>query len=247
MERFAVIGDIHSNLEAFTAVLDDIKTQGVNDIFSLGDTVGYNADPEPCLDMVIDNSITSLRGNHDRYVAGSSEIEPNIKQATRHAVEYTRDILDKNHRMLLNSFPDELNIGNSFLLVHGSPSHRDEYIITSDSVVKNLKAMVQKYSGINIAFFGHSHMPMIAGNGKILRKFPENRAFKLESDKVYLINPGSVGQPRDRVALASYALFTPELPAVEYRRIAYDIRTTQSKIVRAGLDQSIAARLSGGL
>lgn len=243
----AIIGDIHSNYEAFKVVIEDIKKRNISTIFSLGDTVGYNADPELCIELLLENNITSLRGNHDRYAAGTSEVKKNIKKATRDAIEYTKARLNKYHRMLLNSFPDDLNVDNLFLLVHGSPMDRDEYILTSESVVNNLKYMQEAYPGINVCFFGHSHFPMVAGNGKILRKFTENTVIKLNPDKLYLINPGSVGQPRDKCAKASYIVFDPQTLTVEYIRLEYDIKTTQQKILKAGLDESLARRLEKGI
>lgn len=244
-DRFAVISDLHANLEAMRAVFDVIDAEGIDDVICLGDIVGYNADPKTVLDLARDRCQALIRGNHDRYVFGESSAD--IKETTRNVVDWTREQLGADAVAWLGGLEDSQVHDGAFLLAHGSPRDRDEYILSSDAISGNLRHMGNTYVGIDVAFFGHSHFPMVIGAGKVQQKLHAERTeIQLERAKTYLINPGSVGQPRDRCPNASFGIFDRSKWTFTLVRVPYDVEAAQQKILAAGFDRSLAVRLQHG-
>ena len=240
----AIVGDIHSNLAALKTVLEKIDELRIKRILFVGDLVGYNASPAECIYLFQQRSFEGISGNHDRYTTGQEMRD--VRETTVEAVEYTRAAIGEQGIEFLRQLPDTRMIDQRYMLVHGSICDRDEYMLTPEVILKNVKLMRTDYTGIDICFFGHSHFPAVIGNGQVDMKFPETRNVKLDPLRQYMVNPGSVGQPRDRVPLASFAVFDPQAYAVKIHRIEYDVQDTHDRVMSAGLGRSIADRLLTG-
>lgn len=242
--KYALIADIHANQEALTAVLARIQELGVAKIYCLGDIVGYNASPRECIELVRGANIFCLAGNHDRYVVGG--VDDSVRGETREVIDYTRAALTPEQLKWLKGLPDQHVLERNWLLVHGSPSDRDEYMLDQPQWTKNLKEMKKTYFGLDLCFFGHTHYPVVVSKTGAERDFQADRTVALKAREIYLINPGSVGQPRDRCPKASFCVFDTEPLQVSFYRVAYDIGGAQSKIAEAGLARKLAERLAVG-
>ncbi len=155
--RYAIISDIHANLEAFEAVLDKIEDVGVDQIVCLGDAVGYNANPNECVDILREMKIPTVCGNHDAVACGIEEAW-GFNPAALRAVEWTRKTLRADNHEFLRRLPDVQKF-DSFLAVHGSPSSRDAYLFTWEDVLPHFSALEEQKCAI--CFFGHTHTPGI--------------------------------------------------------------------------------------
>lgn len=237
----AIVGDIHSNLAALKAVLEQIDELRIKRVLFVGDLVGYNASPAECIYLFEQRSFEGISGNHDRYTTGQEMRD--VRETTVEAVEFTREAIGDAGLAFLGQLPDSRVIDQRYMLVHGSICDRDEYMLTAEIIQKNMQKMRAEYNGIDVCFFGHSHFPAVLGNGAVDMKFPETRNVKLDPLKQYMINPGSVGQPRDRVPLASFAVFDPQAYAVKIHRVKYDVQDTHDRVLEAGLGRSLAERL----
>lgn len=244
----AIISDIHSNLEAFEAVMEDIESQGVDDIYCLGDLVGYGPDPIPCIDRLRKKVKLCLLGNHDQATLFDPE---GFNQSAERAIFWTRDqlenprLMDANERWdFLNELP-RMHHEDDFLYVHGSPRNPlNEYVFQDDIYnerkMERLFAVVPKYS-----FQGHTHVPGI---------FTEDREFYTPDDvggrytlgdRKIMVNVGSVGQPRDRDPRACYVIL--EDLTVSFRRVSYPCGKTRDKILAIpDLDDYLGLRLMDG-
>lgn len=240
----AVLGDIHSNLAALNAVLAKIDELGVQRILFLGDLVGYNASPSECIQILGQRNVVGVSGNHDRYTTGQEMRD--VRETTIEAVEYTRKAIGQEGIDILRRLPDMRMVDQRYMIVHGSILDRDEYMLSVQVITKNLQALATKYAGIETCFFGHSHFPAVIGNGKVDMRFPVARTVKLDPLKQYMINPGSVGQPRDGVPLASFAVFDPEASLLTITRVPYDVQDSCDRIAAAKLGRSLADRLRVG-
>lgn len=238
--KYAIISDIHSNLEALCSVLDVIDSEGVERIICLGDIVGYGADPNRCVEIIKERNIPSVLGNHDAVACGIYEPMLFNDMAT-HAALWTRNELHPENRLFLSELPEKLTI-DSFLAVHGAISDPDKYILSAYDARPEFSIMGEK----TVCFFGHTHVAVtyFYANNRVDTFSPSFIA--VERGAKYLINPGSVGQPRDRDPRASFVIYDDE-GTVEYRRVEYDIKTTQEKILKTGLDRKLAERLSYGI
>ncbi len=242
-----IISDIHSNEPAMSAVAAHARRKGASRILCMGDFVGYGAQPNQVLDTIraMKGRKFFIRGNHDRVAAGVEDGE-GFNQAARHAALWTRGQLSHANLSFLKKLPvGPLPTEDGVLVCHGSPFDEDEYIF-SEYDAHNI---FNKHSNWMI-LFGHTHLPSFfvldeKGNvsGWLVR---EPTTFRLEKTKRYLINPGSVGQPRDRVTLAAYAIFDQERSTIQYLRVEYDIARAQRAILDAGLPRILADRLTVG-
>lgn len=238
----AVLGDIHSNLAALKAVLQKIDELQISRIFFVGDLVGYNASPAECIELLKERNFIGISGNHDRYVTGQEMRD--VREATAEAIEYTRKAIGEPGVEFLRQLPDQKMVDQRYMLVHGSILDRDEYLLSGAAINKNLQELRNNYVGIDVCFFGHSHLPAIIGDGKLDMRFTETRTVKLAPLKQYFVNPGSVGQPRDGVPMASFAVVEPN--AVTITRVPYDTQDSHDRIIAAGLGRSLAERLLVG-
>lgn len=242
--KLGICGDIHANLEALTVVLDLMKYEKVDQIFCLGDIVGYNSDPSECLDLLLKNDVLCISGNHDRFTAG--EVDAVIRMETLHVIDFTRKTLRAEQMDFLGSLPEERYWQDIFLFVHGSPRNKDEYINSLQIARSNLNLLKRERQNVSICFYGHTHLPYVISNKEIITDIHQSRTIALDRRFTYLINAGSVGQPRDQCPLASCAIFDIEAHTISYHRLKYNISATQKKILERGLDPKLAARLEKG-
>ncbi len=267
-DRIAVFGDVHANLEALKAVLADAKKAGVSGFICTGDLVGYGANPSECLEVVKALGCPVVKGNHDEY----SATEMSLKDFSLHAMNaliWTREHLSADERRWLNQLPMQIDLatkdtetenrascsvssgeagGVYFHLVHSSACEPEKwrYIIKPEDAEKVLPRQQPE-----LAFFGHTHLPSWFAFNPDSDEFKsavpvaENR-LQLERGWKWLVNPGSIGQPRDGDPRAAYAVFDPNARTVEWRRVEYDVTKTVKKILKAGLPERNAQRLYKG-
>ena len=239
--RYAVLSDIHGNLESLRAVLADVGDHA-DAILCLGDTVGYGADPGPCVELLAERGAIAVAGNHEYAVAGRLGLEW-FNRYARAAAEWTVEQLGDDCRGYLGALPLVTEVGDA-TLVHASPGRPEEweYVVTAED---GLAA----FEGFNtrLCFVGHSHVPGVWSIGSSGPEY-ESRAVtvELEAGRRYLVNVGSVGQPRDRDVRASYALWAVDERRIDLRRVAYDVEGARRKILDAGLPSFLADRLRAG-
>lgn len=238
--KYAILSDIHANLEALTSVLEDADAQGVTHYACTGDIVGYNADPKSCLKIIRSLKCTSVLGNHDYYAACVEPMELFTLSAQKSTL-WTRKQLSHFDKKRLLSLP-LIAEAEDFTIVHSSLFNPDRW----GYIHKREAAETHFCNQFNsVCFFGHTHVPIAFIKGASLEKMTY-KTLQIESGKQYLINPGSVGQPRDRKPEAAYAIYDLEMQTISLRRVKYDISTTQKKIRAAGLPFRNALRLEHG-
>lgn len=238
--KYALLGDIHANLEALQAVLADAREQGVTHYACTGDVVGYNADPKACLQQLRSLQCKTVQGNHDYYTACNEAMELFTPMAQK-SIRWTRKQLSPFDRKYLRHLPLIIDIEN-FTIVHSSLSspHRWSYIFKSKAAEANFRNQFNQ-----VCFFGHTHIPLAFVKGSTIEKgFYET--LRIRPGYQYLINVGSVGQPRDRNPKSAYVIYDLEQQTVTMRRVAYDFEATQKKIRAAGLPFRNALRLANG-
>lgn len=243
--KMGILADIHSNLEAFEAVLLELEKLKIKKIWHLGDIVGYGPNPNKCIELIKKKKIISLAGNHDLAVLGKISIN-NFNPYAAQAVKINAQELSEENKKFLESLPLTLKPKENVILTHGSI--RDpvwEYLLEIAQAKENFSLFKEK-----VLFVGHSHIPIIfeKRKDKIYQfRFPPDKAFlKFEKDSRYIINPGSVGQPRDQNPKASFVIFDNEVLTLEYHRIEYPYQKTQEKMKKAGLPQFLIDRLAIG-
>ena len=241
--RALIVSDIHSNIEAFQSVVDDARLRGGFDqVWSLGDLVGYGPDPEECIELIQGFNHLAVTGNHDLASIGRLGLEmfnPHAAAANR----WTATRLSDEHR----SYLDGLELrqqAEGFTLVHGSP--RDpvwEYVVSADSAQATFEDI-----GTTWCLVGHSHIPFVcrdSDNGVLFTEAVPDSPVELSSEKL-IVNPGGVGQPRDADPRASYAVFDSGLNTITHHRVEYDIARTQEKMRRHDLPPFLIERLAYG-
>jgi predicted phosphodiesterase len=241
--RIAVVSDVHSNLAALEAVLADLGS--IDAVWHLGDVVGYGPEPQAVVDRLREAGAIGVRGNHDDAAGGGNSIEF-FNPDGHAAMEWTRSRLDGPTRLYLAGLPErEVPEGSDFTLAHGSPSDPIwEYLTSPEAAERNLSAFETRY-----CLVGHTHMPLAfrQSRGRMRPLIPDPGS-SLELDQRRLIlNPGSVGQPRDGDPRSSYLAIDTGAGQVTWHRVEYDIAATQAAMLAAGLPPRLARRLSSGL
>lgn len=245
--RFLIVSDIHANWEATVAVLEQAKGN-YDRIVCLGDVVGYGADPDAATEWVRENVEFTIRGNHDKACAGLEDLEW-FNPVARVSAMWTMSSIKPENLEWLGKLPQGPAQAHGFTMFHGSLLDEDEYLISEQDA-----SQIVPYLESSIYFFGHTHLQggfLCHRNGTKRLGRPsansEEYVLELDPDSRYLINPGSVGQPRDNDPRAAYAVYEPESHVVTYRRAPYDIRGAQKKIIAAGLPDVLARRLDVGV
>ena len=238
--KYAIIADIHGNLEALQAVLKDAKEQNVTHYACLGDVVGYGANPRECLQIVREMNIPCIKGNHDEYCSSGKDPE-GFNDSAREAILWTRGQMSDDDLKWLRELK-YLRIMANFTLVHATLDGPQRWGYIFDKLQAAASFIYQQTP---VCFFGHTHVPLAFVRDSVVRGGTFS-SFKAEGGKKYLLNVGSVGQSRDGVAKATYLVY--DLPGAhfELRRLDYDISTTMDKIRKAGLPSRLADRLSEG-
>lgn len=239
--KYAILGDLHANLEALEAVLHDAEKQGATHYACTGDLVGYNADPRACLKLVRTLGCEAVQGNHDFHACDTDSMELFTPMA-RKSIQWTRKQLTTPQRKYLSTLPLIKDLEN-FTLVHSSLHNPEQwnYIFKPAAAESSFR---NQFS--NVCFFGHTHVPLafITDGTSMEKGFYET--IRVRPGFKYLINVGSVGQPRDRDPRTGYVLYDLEAQTITLRRIEYDMETTQRKIRNAGLPFRNALRLTYG-
>ena len=242
--RALIVSDIHSNLEAFTAVISDAsRRSSFEEIWSLGDLVGYGPDPAAVIDLLREYPHKAISGNHDLASVGKLSLEAFNPYAAA-ANTWTAGVLDAARRQYLADQPLTLEI-DEFTLAHGSP--RDpiwEYVVSARAAMANFNHFDTYW-----CLVGHSHVPFICRSdsqrGAVFMNPPLGGGYDLGEERL-IINPGSVGQPRDGDPTASYAVYDSEEKSISHHRVIYDISTTQDKMRSHGLPDFLVDRLAQG-
>jgi len=240
--KAAIISDIHSNLEALFVVLKDIKKRRLKSIFCLGDLVGYGANPNECIDLCIKESKMIVAGNHDWAAIDKTDVATFNPVAAK-AIRWTKEKISKDGVNRIKSLELTGKVDN-LLLVHATPKNPAKwgYLFTLDEYEREFSHFKEQ-----LCFIGHSHIPAAVfqdANGycDLVRDNP----FPIVAKRRYIVNVGSVGQPRDMDPRASYAIYDGNNNSIEIVRLDYNIPLAQQKIIMAGLPEVLADRLLAG-
>ena len=247
--RYLILSDIHANYEAFKAVMNSTRRKRWDKAVCLGDIVGYAAEVNQTVERLrAIKPLVVIRGNHDKVCSGveGDERLAKFSRFARIAAEWTQQKLTRpNRRYLANLAKGPKMVDNAFAIAHGSPLDEDAYIFSDLDALR-----VFRNTDFEICFIGHSHFPVVfSWDGfEVDMQIAPAPEFKLRLDpnKRYLINPGSVGQPRDRCPLSSFATYNSETRLLRIHRVRYDVDKTQKNILSAGLPPPLAERLSVG-
>ncbi len=245
--RYLVLTDIHANLDALEAVLQEASGRGYDHVLVLGDLVGYGAEPNAVIDRVIAlEPLVIVRGNHDKVACGIEDAD-GFNVVAQRAVSWTLANLSPEHREWLAALPRGPEIVDPLLEVcHGSPFDEDAYIFSELDALRALRA-----SHRPLCLFGHTHFPAIYRLSDTrfdvsLEATETPVEILIEEGWKYLVNPGSVGQPRDGDPRAAYALFDDAVRTLSLYRVTYALKQAQEKVIRAGLPEALALRLAAG-
>jgi len=242
--RLAIVSDIHANIEALEAVVDDITAQKVDETACLGDLVGYGASPNECVALVKQHCPISLLGNHDAAALGALSTE-NFNIHARIAIEWTTENLSAESRSYLTALPLREN-RLSASLVHSTPYEPNmwHYITSLEEAAYNFQFFETPF-----CFVGHTHIPLIitVSGAKEISVYQDTKlSYGSLAESRFLINVGSVGQPRDRDSRACYGILDTDAQTFVYRRVKYDIGACQDKMKKIGLPEFLISRLKEG-
>lgn len=240
--KYAILGDIHSNWEALTTVLEDAASAEVDSFVSVGDIVGYNANPRKCLAKLREMDCPIVKGNHDHYCSIETSLN-GFNPLAASVIHWTRNQLAEKDRQFLADLPYKRRV-DKFTIVHSTLDMPDRWGYVFDKFEADANFSYQRSQ---ICFFGHTHVPLVFErdeSGNVSQGRYE--LIDVKPGKKYFINIGSVGQPRDGDSRAAYAIYDTDAKTIELRRLKYDRETTQDKIIDAGLPEELAYRLARG-
>ncbi len=241
--KYALIADIHGNLEALKAVIDEIEKEKVDDIYCLGDIVGYYPNPNECVELIEKYVKASVAGNHDYAAIGKIKYKETFTEYAKIAMEWTCEHLDKKSEEYLAELPAIYTVDDKICITHSNPCETDrwDYLLDESEITDVFCSFPQK-----ICFNAHTHYPvimMLRDEDVVMHK---KKKVVINPDCQYIINVGSVGQPRDKINLSSYVIYDSEDNTVEIKRVKYDIETVQKKVREACLPEFLAHRLGLG-
>lgn len=239
--RFAIFGDIHANLHALQAVLEDARAQGCTHYVCMGDIVGYNAFPHECLEIVRALGCPTVKGNHDEQASMLGEQE-GFNPLAEEAMNWTRQRLTEGDKEWLRGLRMQRQV-RDFTIVHATldTPHKWGYIFNQLDAAASFN-----YQMTPLCFIGHTHAPRAYVRDGGVRVLPLEEPLIIQPGKKYLVNVGSVGQPRDGDWRAAYVIFEPAANTVLLRRVEYNVRGAQQAILDAGLPHRLAERLLAG-
>jgi diadenosine tetraphosphatase ApaH/serine/threonine PP2A family protein phosphatase len=239
-KRYAILGDVHGNWEALTAVLADAAERGVTDYACVGDIVGYNPNPVECIDKIRELGSLVVRGNHDHYCS-HDEDRQDLNPIAAAALAWTRDRLSDDHIAFLHDLPYVCD-SPGFEIVHATlyASEGFDYVFGIFEALGSFSCQ-----NTRVCFHGHTHVPVVfvEDSGVTVCHFD---TIALRPGCRYFVNVGSVGQPRDGDPRSAYAVYDPAAGKIALHRVAYDVARTQRKIVDEGLPEPLAVRLTFG-
>ena len=238
--KYLVFSDVHGNAQALETLVDEIGEIKPDIVVSLGDVVGYGASPSECVDLVDEHCDIRIKGNHDFVAAGLAGSD-SFNVTARISIEWTRSALSARRKELLAAY-DTVKRHGQCLFAHSSPVSplAWEYVYTVTQAQEIFSGTDAKF-----IFIGHTHVPGIISYDPISgTRVERSSRIEIEPGRRYLINPGSIGQPRDGVSAASFALIDARRGRICMRRIPYDVETAQERIRAEGLPESLASRLA---
>jgi diadenosine tetraphosphatase ApaH/serine/threonine PP2A family protein phosphatase len=244
--RFGLVADVHANLHALNAVLSALAEEGVQEIWCLGDVVGYGGDPEACVAIVRERCAGTVRGNHDA-AAVEAALRASFNPHARAAIERQADLLSRDALEWLGELPAVLEL-EDVVLLHASCTDPEAfpYVLGARDAARELEALPGRWG-----FYGHTHVPALwrMGDDGLVEGLPCDSSGPAPLDRPgrYLVNPGAVGQPRDGDPHAACAVFDRDSEELRLLRVAYDVAGAQSSIRRAGMPEIEALRLERGL
>jgi predicted phosphodiesterase len=245
--RYLILTDIHANLEAMEACLAEANSRGYDRTIVLGDLVGYCADPNAVVELVQAlEPVAMVRGNHDKVACGLEQPD-GFNSVARRAAHWTYEVLTPANRQWLAALPrGPIDVDDVVEICHGAPFDEDAYIFDELDAVRALKTSQRP-----LCLFGHTHWPVMfeLADGRVDTIGSTNSSsahLSLRPESKYLLNPGSVGQPRDGDARAAYGLVDTSARSVDLYRVDYPIETTQAKVIKVGLPEVLAQRLAVG-
>ena len=244
--KYLVFSDIHSNLEAFNRLLAITKNKAIDKYIFLGDLVGYGPDPNEIINLFRDlGGVSYIRGNHDKVVA-DLESSSLFNPVAAYSAEWSKTQISDDNLQYMKDIKKGPDVVDHFITIcHGSTFDEDYYVFSMFDALESFKFMET-----SIGFFGHTHFPIIylLRNEKI-DVVPLNSKIRIKLDRntKYLINPGSIGQPRDKNPNSSYIIFDSTRRDISFFRFSYNFKKTQKKIINAGLPETLASRLESGI
>jgi predicted phosphodiesterase len=239
---YAIFSDIHANMEAFEAVIQDMKRQKVDKNVFLGDIVGYGPNPNECIELLRENCDVIIRGNHDSAVIGNTNTAF-FNSYARESVIWTAKVLSKENVAFLKNLKS-WSVLEDFQIAHSTPFKPDSwnYLTSLQDAHENYQTLERQ-----VCFIGHSHQPLIIEFVDEVNVLPIKDLYKtLNKNRKYIINAGSVGQPRDMNPEACYLTFDTKTDTIEYRRVEYNIEKVQKKMKKHELPPYLIDRLSIG-
>ncbi len=238
--RFAIFGDIHANLHALEAVMADAKAQMCTHYVCMGDIVGYNAFPKQCIEIVRKLDCPVVKGNHDEQASMLGDQE-GFNPLAEEAMNWTRAQLSQDEKEWLRSLRMQRQV-RDFTVVHATldTPHKWGYVFNQLEAAASFN-----YQMTGVCFIGHTHSPKAYIRDGSVRTLVLD-VLALQAGKKYLINVGSVGQPRDGIPLSAYCIYDTDNNEVQLRRVEYDIAAAQKAIIAAGLPRKLADRLAIG-
>jgi diadenosine tetraphosphatase ApaH/serine/threonine PP2A family protein phosphatase len=238
--RYAIFGDIHANLHALQAVMEDVREQNCTHHICMGDVVGYNAFPRECLKIVRDLDCPTVKGNHDEQ-ASMDITQEGLNPLAEEALDWTREQLSSEDQHWLRRLPMH-KLVRDFTIVHSTldTPHRWGYVTNQLDAAANFS-----YQHTGLCFIGHTHVPRVYVRDSSVRTLPMD-VLPIHKNQKYLINVGSVGQPRDGDWRAAYCIYDTDKNEVRLRRVPYDLEGAQHAILSAGLPEKLASRLAIG-
>jgi len=238
MSKLAIISDIHANAVALDAVVADALDQGVNNFVCLGDIVGYGPKPSECVTKIQELNCVTVKGNHDQYAGDDFDLS-NVNEEASEAMLWTRNKLSDIQKNWLSSLPYVRRLGRN-TLVHATLDDPESWGYINNRFDASLQLKEQQTL---ICFIGHSHRPIAFEMAEDTTQRVDGEVIEIDYNNKYLINVGSVGQPRDGDTRACYVIFDRSNRTVEYRRIKYNIQETVDQIEASALPNSLAERL----
>ena len=247
--RFLILSDIHGNIDALDAVLARSPPDSYDRLLVLGDLVGYGANPNEVVERIFElEPEVIIRGNHDKVSSGVAEPD-SFRRVAAEAARWTRKTLTPKNRERVAALPaGPKTVNREVEVCHGTPFDEDTYIADEEDAVRAFAA-----SRRHICFFGHTHVPVayVQRESDVavthpIPGGPDTTVINVDKKWRYLVNPGSVGQPRDTDSRASYAVYDSRKPSIEIRRVPYRIDLAQRRITEGGLPESLAFRLGLG-
>jgi len=238
--KYAILGDIHANLEALQAVLGDAQNEKITHYACVGDVVGYAANPRECMDAIRKLDCPIVKGNHDEYASVDDDCV-NFRPMAADAIRWTRKQLTDEERQWLRDLKF-VRFVETFTIVHATLDMPQKWGYVMDKLAA---ASSFSYQSTQVCFYGHTHQPCVFIRDGVIRGGQFEKV-RVEPGKKYFINVGSIGQPRDGNPLAAYAIYDMVSGVITLKRLSYDIKKTQEKIYAAGLPEKCATRLEIG-